>query len=82
MPIKLICLLGLWCLTISQEWMLVFEDTFDGTSLNESIWTPIRHNSHEYPYELQLYQTKNVYLENGYLMIKTEYNPTYDPNTN
>ena len=51
-------------------------DEFEGSALNESNWTPANNftlNSRE----LEMYQSSNVWVYNGSLVLQTIYEPTY-----
>jgi hypothetical protein len=51
-------------------------DEFEGSALNESNWTPANNftlNSQE----LEMYQSSNVWVYNGSLVLQTIYEPTY-----
>lgn len=65
-----------------EEWVLLWEDNFDGTELNMTNWNNTRFQSHGYPDEMQYYIADNVYLEDGNLVLKTLYDPTFDPDRN
>eukprot|EP01084_Bolivina_argentea_P288540 495248_1 len=69
-------LLGIFDTSLSQNWKLIFDDEFDGKELNSSNWANTRTQSHGYPYELEIYEAANVYLQNGSLVLKTKYQPT------
>ena len=51
--------------TGSGQWVLTFEDNFDGPTLNTSIWKPRVNESHCSPCEPELYVPENVYIEDG-----------------
>ena len=59
---------------------MLFDDEFQGSQLNTTKWANTRHESHGYPYELQIYQAANVYLKDGSLVIETKYQPTKEGN--
>ena len=54
----------------SSEWILTFEDEFDGEALNTSRWNVADNMTHG-PEELQLYVKDEVYLEKGNLVLRT-----------
>ncbi|EAR99186.2 glycosyl hydrolase family 16 laminarinase (macronuclear) [Tetrahymena thermophila SB210] len=58
----------------NQEWVEVFRDDFNGTKLNTTIWTA-RNNMTHGSWEQQLYQSDDVYVENGNLVLRTRFNP-------
>ena len=64
----------------SQTWKLIFDDEFNGSQLNKTKWANTRHQSHGYPYEMQIYEAANVYLKDGSLVLETKYQPTKDGN--
>eukprot|EP01083_Nonionella_stella_P213232 769261_1 len=80
MSIWIVCvgivLLEIFDTSLSQNWKLIFDDEFDGKELNSSNWANTRTQSHGYPYELEIYEAANVYLQNGSLVLKTKYQPT------
>ena len=78
----LLIIVYLLSLCTSQEWNLIWSDEFNGNELNTSNWANTRHQSHSYPYEMQIYTASNVYLSNGNLVLRTKYDPTYDNKTN
>jgi beta-glucanase (GH16 family) len=59
--------------SIQQEdpnWFLYFEDTFEGTSLNETIWNVWNNQTHG-DKEEQLYFADEVSVSDGNLIIRT-----------
>ena len=62
--------------SLPQTWELIFDDEFEGSELNTTNWANTRAQSHPYPYELQIYEAANVYLQNGSLVLETKYEPT------
>eukprot|EP00042_Codosiga_hollandica_P021678 m.76875 g.76875 ORF g.76875 m.76875 type:complete len:284 (-) comp50464_c0_seq1:26-877(-) len=62
----------------SQNWTLTWQDEFPGSSLNTSNWTPANDYLHQ-SQELNLYFAYNVWVENGSLVLRTQYDPqVYD----
>ncbi|MDR0438349.1 MAG: glycoside hydrolase family 16 protein [Bacteroidales bacterium] len=55
-------------------WRLLFEDHFDGNSINESIWLVANHATHTA--QPQLYTKTNVSVSNGNLVIKVNNDAT------
>lgn len=55
----------------SGSWVLSWEDDFNGTSLNTSLWTPRQNESHCEPCELELYVSSALQVSNGSLIITT-----------
>ena len=51
-------------------------DEFEGSALNESNWTPAN-NFTDNPQILNIYQSSNVWVYNGSLVLQTIYEPTY-----
>lgn len=52
------------------KWEVVFKDEFEGTKLDTKSWTPrnnMTHGSREY----ELYMADEVYLQAGYLLLRT-----------
>ncbi|KAL4509951.1 hypothetical protein ABPG72_010144 [Tetrahymena utriculariae] len=62
--------------TTAQEWELIFEDDFNGNTIDQSKWTA-KDNWPHTDVELQLYIKEDAYQENGNLVIRTQYNPTF-----
>jgi beta-glucanase (GH16 family) len=57
---------------VQAAWVLQWEDDFDGTALNTSIWTPRLNESHCEPCELELYIGSALTVANGTLTITTK----------
>ncbi|EGC38216.1 hypothetical protein DICPUDRAFT_149133 [Dictyostelium purpureum] len=52
-------------------WELVFEDEFEGNTLNINNWNPI-FQSYDYNAELEIYLPENIVVDNGYLNIMSK----------
>lgn len=54
-----------------NPWILIFEDDFDGLSLNEELWEPIKGVPRDFTFQEQKawHQPENVFLEDGILKI-------------
>ncbi|MDF2377204.1 MAG: hypothetical protein P1U81_13245 [Verrucomicrobiales bacterium] len=78
----LVCLSGVLSGRISaqdasEEWVLTFEDEFDGPKLDYSKWTPEDPWGVERNEELQGYVIQAFHQEEGILRIRCEKKPTF-----
>ena len=57
---------------ISDDWTIIFEDNFDGTEIDQSIWSLENWEAGRYNEEQQAYTSRedNIYIENGSLVIR------------
>jgi len=54
----------------ATTWKLVFEDNFEGTTINTTNWNVYNMTTHG-PTELELYMADDVYMQDGKLILRT-----------
>lgn len=59
---------------VDGNWVKTFDDNFDGTTLNDKLWT-IKPWGNGVQNQLQFYSMKNVYVGGGLLHLKSEKRP-------
>jgi hypothetical protein len=52
-------------------WVVVFEEGFDGTTINQTRWN-VRNNYTHGNQELSMYMTDHVYLQDGNMVLRTD----------
>lgn len=57
----------------APAWTLVWSDEFDGPALDRSKWTVMDATRPNYDGGINYYDPSNVYLQNGNLVLRTEY---------
>ncbi|MFV0416492.1 MAG: family 16 glycosylhydrolase [Chthoniobacterales bacterium] len=65
---------------VPGDWVLTLDENFDGTTLNEKLWTTRYPWNGPMPGHLQRYIPENVILEDGKLRLKVEKNPGHENN--
>lgn len=61
-------------ISVEGRWSLVWEDTFEGTEVNESNWNILSNVSEGKPptwNQIELYTADNVFVRNGSLVLRT-----------
>lgn len=62
------------------EWLLVFEDNFDGSQINSDIWFTCEDNwNRRHGTELQYYKDENIVVDNGILHLVAREEPGMYP---
>lgn len=64
-------------LSDNAPWVLVFEEEFEGNSLDRSTWTPVNGIARDYGFTKQKawYQQENIVIEDGMMKLMSRYEP-------